>query len=52
MPIVPKQPIENGIAALAYKMWRERGCPSGSREEDWFRAEQELEFERLPAAAA
>ena len=33
---------ESGIAALAYELWQERGCPIGSPEEDWFRAEQEL----------
>lgn len=30
------------IAALAYELWQSRGCPDGSPEEDWFRAEQEL----------
>ena len=30
------------IAVLAYKLWQQRGCPSGSDQEDWFRAEQEL----------
>ena len=33
---------ESGIAALAYELWRERGCPIGSPDEDWFRAEQKL----------
>ena len=27
---------------LAYQFWEERGRPSGSSEEDWFRAEQQL----------
>jgi hypothetical protein len=27
------------IANLAYRLWQERGCPIGSPEEDWFRAE-------------
>jgi Protein of unknown function (DUF2934) len=31
------------IAALAYLHWLARGCPDGSPEEDWFRAERELE---------
>lgn len=26
----------------AYFRWQARGCPEGSPEEDWFRAEQEL----------
>jgi hypothetical protein len=27
------------IAELAYYLWRERGCPDGSPEEDWYKAE-------------
>ena len=30
------------IALRAYHLWQERGCPIGSPEEDWFRAEEEL----------
>ncbi len=30
------------IATLAYQFWQARGCPQGSPEEDWFRAEEEL----------
>jgi hydroxyethylthiazole kinase-like sugar kinase family protein len=30
------------IAALAYTQWEQRGCPVGSAEEDWYRAEKEL----------
>ena len=30
------------IAALAYRLWLERGWPEGSPEEDWFLAEREL----------
>ena len=33
---------ESEIAALAYELWQERGCPIGSPDKDWFRAEQEL----------
>ena len=29
-------------ARLAYQFWLERGCPVGSPEQDWFRAEDEL----------
>jgi len=41
------QPIETvppheEIAALAHELWERRGCPIGSPEEDWIRAEQEL----------
>jgi hypothetical protein len=31
------------IARLAYSYWQERGCPNGSPEDDWFRAEGELQ---------
>ena len=30
------------LARLAYSYWQARGCPDGSQEEDWFRAEKEL----------
>jgi hypothetical protein len=36
------RPTHKDIAALAYALWQERGCPEGSPEEDWGRAEQEL----------
>ena len=39
-------PAENGrsagISELAYSLWQERGCPHGSPEVDWFRAESIL----------
>lgn len=31
------------IAELAYELWQAGGCPDGSPEVDWFRAEQELQ---------
>jgi len=31
------------IGALAYSYWKARGCHGGSPEEDWLRAEQELQ---------
>jgi hypothetical protein len=34
--------LHEQIAALAYALWQERGCPEGSPEEDWFRAEVQL----------
>ena len=34
------------IATLAYEFWQTRGCPDGSPEEDWFRAERELQGRR------
>ena len=30
------------IATLAHELWRARGCPYGSAEEDWLRSEREL----------
>jgi len=30
------------VAALAYRYWQARGCPIGSPEEDWYRAERFL----------
>jgi len=30
------------IALRAYRLWESRGCPIGSPEEDWFRAEREI----------
>ena len=33
---------EKEIAVFAYRFWHERGCPIGSDQEDWFRAEREL----------
>jgi hypothetical protein len=36
------EPAEDEISALAHQMWMERGCPEGSPEEDWFRAEEKL----------
>lgn len=34
------------VAALAYLLWHERGCPTGSDQDDWFRAEHELQSHR------
>jgi hypothetical protein len=43
----PPEPVEpfvshSDIAALAFQLWEDRGCPDGSPEEDWFKAEQQL----------
>jgi hypothetical protein len=40
------------IARLAYSYWQARGCPIGSPEEDWYRAENELRQPLATAAAA
>ena len=39
---VTMAPAEQDIAILAYALWEARGCPVGSPEQDWFRAEAEL----------
>lgn len=31
------------IAALAYELWQQRGCPEGSPEEDWYEAERKIQ---------
>ena len=35
-------PTASDVAALAYRLWQERGCPTGSPEEDWYKAEELL----------
>jgi hypothetical protein len=42
----------DAIAALAYEYWLQRGCPIGSPEEDWFRAEKEIRNRQMFAPAA
>jgi hypothetical protein len=39
-------PTADEIAARAHQCWLERGCPVGSPEEDWNRAERELREQR------
>ena len=36
------QPSRDQIAALAQALWEARGCPEGSAEDDWYRAEEQL----------
>ena len=45
---------EDAIAALAYELWQERGCPVGSDQMDWFQAERELKGPTglIPTASA
>jgi hypothetical protein len=43
---VETDPLPEQIAALAHALWQERGCPDGSPEEDWFKAEQGLRDQR------
>ena len=37
---------ETAIAALAYQLWQQRGCPNGSDHEDWFQAEKTLKSQQ------
>jgi hypothetical protein len=48
LPVVSSEihPMQADIAALAYALWQEKGCPEGTQEEDWLRAEQELTANR------
>lgn len=44
------EPDHHGeIAALAYEFWMARGCPIGSPEEDWFRAEEQIKNRKTNA---
>jgi len=49
-PTAPED--ETAIAALAYQLWLERGCPIGSDQEDWFRAEKILKSRKENKLAA
>ena len=42
-PNVQTKPDKAAIAARAYQLWQQRGCPVGSDQDDWFMAERELE---------
>jgi Protein of unknown function (DUF2934) len=35
-------PFHQEIELRAYELWRERGCPWGTPDADWFKAEQDL----------
>jgi hypothetical protein len=36
------RPTESEIARIAYQLWLDNGCPVGSEQENWFRAEAML----------
>ena len=48
----PSMSEQEKIALLAYSYWQARGCPEGSSEEDWFRAEEELRSTKTSFAAS
>lgn len=48
----PAIPDEETIRTLAYELWRARGCPIGSPEDDWYIAEKQLKEPLIDVAAA
>jgi hypothetical protein len=40
--VISERGNQGELSALAYELWMQRGCPLGSPEVDWFRAEEEL----------
>ncbi|HEY1341610.1 MAG TPA: DUF2934 domain-containing protein [Bryobacteraceae bacterium] len=38
----PDEMQHERIATVAYELWQARGCPEGSPEQDWFRAQEKL----------
>ena len=42
--------VTDDIAALAYHLWLERGCPDGSPEIDWYEAERRIQQGAAPVA--
>jgi Protein of unknown function (DUF2934) len=40
--VLANTPTPEQIAALAYQLWQQRGCPDGSPDVDWLKAEAEL----------
>ena len=42
VPVTVEVPERDEIAELAYQLGVTRGCPDGSPDEDWLRAEEEL----------
>jgi len=42
LSVLGSAPAGDSIPALARVLWKARGCPEGSAEEDWFQAERAL----------
>ena len=40
------------IRRKAYELWEARGCPAGSSEQDWYRAEAQLQEAAAPSTDA
>ena len=45
--VAPPAPSHEEIARLAYAYWESRGRQHGSPEDDWYRAESELQHRRV-----
>jgi hypothetical protein len=43
---VKPSPTSEAVASLARALWEARGCPEGSPDDDWFRAERTLKSQR------
>jgi len=43
---------EEAVRQLAYELWRARGCPIGSPEDDWYAAEEQLNQPKSMAVAS
>jgi hypothetical protein len=46
------EPDQEAIAELAHRLWKDRGRPEGSPEEDWYRAEDLLRTGRAVIASS
>ncbi len=46
LSVLGSTPTTENIAPLARALWKARGCPEGSPEDDWLRAEQVLKSQR------
>ncbi len=46
----PESEPHETIQIAAYYLWQQRGCPLGTSEEDWFRAEEQLREQIEPAS--
>ena len=49
---IPQPENQQEIISLAYEFWQARGCPDGTPEDDWFRAEEELKNRTRPVLTA
>jgi hypothetical protein len=48
--VTPSTQDTDIIAARAYELWMQRGCPIGSPEIDWFEAEAEVRGRSVSAS--